>query len=185
LTGIQAKLKRFWNKLRSPGLVFSVFTLGLYLFLWWKAPEKTLLAVRCSLGMLSHILLPLCMVFLLMVGLNLFLKPPQFTKPLKKGAKIRQTLLAALAGILSAGPIYAWYPMLKDLREKGADHSLIAVFLVNRAVKPFLLPVMVSFFGWAYVLILTILTVAGSLCIGSIVGIFLDRGIGFPKNWDA
>ena len=67
--------------------------------------------------------------------------------------------LSALAGIISTGPIYVWYPMLKDLREKGAKHFLIAVFLVNRAVKPFLLPVIISFFGWIYALVLTVLTV--------------------------
>jgi len=52
--------------------------------------------------------------------------------------------------------------------------SLIAVFLVNRAVKPFLLPVMVSMFGWTYVLILTLLTVAGSFSVGFVVGALLD-----------
>jgi len=40
---------------------------------------------------------------------------------------------------------------LKELRKKGAADSLIAVFLGNRAVKPFLLPIMISYFGWVYV----------------------------------
>jgi hypothetical protein len=59
--------------------------------------------------------------------------------------------------------------MLKDLREKGAAQSLLAVFLVNRAVKPFLVPVMVAMFGWPYVVLLTVLTVAGSFGVGWIV----------------
>jgi len=151
-----------------------VSVLVLYLVLWSVAPQKTWLATRSSLGILYHVLPSLCLVFLLMAGLNLFLKPVHFANALRKGAIIRQTLLAALAGIVSAGPIYAWYPMLKDLREKGADHSLIGVFLVNRAVKPFLLPVMVSIFGWTYVLILTLLTVAGSFSVGFVVGALLD-----------
>jgi len=146
----------------------------LYLVLWSVAPQKTGLAMRSSLGILYHVLPSLCLVFLLMAGLNLFLKPVHFANALRKGAIIRQTLIAALAGIVSAGPIYAWYPLLKDLREKGAEHSLIAVFLVNRAVKPFLLPVMVSIFGWTYVLILTLLTVAGSFSVGFVVGALLD-----------
>ncbi len=56
----------------------------------------------------------------------------------------------------------------------GYRFSLIGVFLVNRAVKPFLLPVMVSIFGWTYVLILTLLTVAGSFSVGFVVGALLD-----------
>ncbi|MBU2498666.1 MAG: permease [Proteobacteria bacterium] len=156
--------------------------LGLYLVLWRVAPEKTILALRSSMGVFFHALLPLCLVFLLMIGLNLFLKPPHFAKFLGKGTTIKRNLLSAVAGIISAGPIYAWYPMLKDLREKGAEHSLIAVFLVNRAVKPFLLPVMISFFGWTYVLALTLLTVLGSLCVGFVVGALLDSPTGSRRN---
>jgi len=163
-------------------LVFPVSVLGLYLVLWRVAPEKTILALRSSMGVFFHALLPLCLVFLLMIGLNLFLKPPHFAKFLGKGTTIKRNLLSAVAGIISAGPIYAWYPMLKDLREKGAEHSLIAVFLVNRAVKPFLLPVMISFFGWTYVLALTLLTVLGSLCVGFVVGALLDSPTGSRRN---
>ena len=163
-------------------LVFPVSVLGLYLVLWHVAPEKTIVALRSSMGVFSNVLLPLCLVFLLMIGLNIFLKPPHFVKFLGKGTTIKGKLVSAVAGIISAGPIYAWYPMLKDLREKGAEHSLIAVFLVNRAVKPFLLPVMISFFGWTYVLILTLLTVAGSLCVGFVVDALLDSPSGSRQN---
>ena len=158
----------------SAQMVFPALVLGLYLVLGRAAPEKTILAVRVSVGVFCSVLLPLCLIFLLTIGLNVFLKPPHVTKIVGRGATIRQKLLAATAGIVSAGPIYAWYPMLKDLRERGVGHSLLAVFLVNRAVKPFLLPMMISFFGWAYVLILTVLTVAGSLCVGFVVGALLD-----------
>jgi hypothetical protein len=37
---------------------------------------------------------------------------------------------------------------------------------------------MVSFFGWTYVLAFTFLTIAGSLCVGFVVGTFLDS----PKS---
>jgi hypothetical protein len=55
------------------------------------------------------------------------------------------------------------------LRKKGAANSLIAVFLGNRAVKPFLLPIMISYFGWVYVALLTLFTVSGSLAVGYLV----------------
>jgi hypothetical protein len=43
--------------------------------------------------------------------------------------------------------------LLKDLKEKGAAESSIAIFLQNRAIKPFLLPVMVTYFGWNFVIV--------------------------------
>jgi uncharacterized membrane protein YraQ (UPF0718 family) len=166
-------------------VVFAVAVLGLYLVLWCVSPEKTIVALRSSIGIFSSILLPLCLIFLLMIALNIFLKPPHLAKFLGKETPIKRKLLSAVAGIFSVGPIYAWYPLLKDLRESGADHSLIAIFLVNRAVKPFLLPMMVSFFGWSYMLILTVLTVAGSLCIGFVVGALVDSSTDSRRNGKA
>ena len=128
------------------------------------------------------ILLPLILVLLFMIGLNIFLRPLRLAKFMGRGTTVKRKLLAAVGGIISARPIYAWYPMLKDLRDKGAEHSLIAVFLVNRAIKPFLLPMMISFFGWAYVVVLTLLTVAGSLFVGAILGALLDSSTGRPPN---
>jgi hypothetical protein len=42
-------------------------------------------------------------------------------------------------------------------------------FLGNLAVKPFLLPAMISYFGWMYVALLTLFTVSGSLAVGYLV----------------
>jgi uncharacterized membrane protein YraQ (UPF0718 family) len=157
--------------------VFPAAVLSLYLVLWHIAPEKTIAAVRSSLGVFFHLLLPLCLVFLLMIALNMFLKPPHITKFLAKGTTIEKKLFSVVLGIISAGPIYAWYPMLQDLRKRGVQPSLFAVFLVTRAVKPALLPIMISFFGWAYILVLTLLIVGGSLCVGLVVGALLDSPI--------
>ena len=80
-------------------------------------------------------------------------------------------MLSAAAGIISMGPVYAWYPLLKELREKGAANSLMAIFINSRAVKPFLLPVMISYFGVRYVMVLTLVTMAGTIVAGYITGI--------------
>jgi len=110
-----------------------------------------------------------------MLALNLFLKPAQIIRFLGKGAGIKGVILSATAGIISTGPIYAWYPLLRDLREKGAGNSFMAVFLGNRAVKPFLLPVMISYFGWVYVIILTAFTIIASIVAGYAVGVLVKE----------
>jgi len=68
------------------------------------------------------------------------------------------------------GPVYAWYPLLKELREKGAAHSLTAIFINSRAIKPFLLPVMISYFGLGYAIVLTLITMTGTIVAGYITG---------------
>ena len=171
---LKKTIKNLLRKIAARRMIFPLAVLVLYIALWCIVPGKTIIAMQNSIILFSHILGPLCLVFLLMIGLNLFLKPVNVVRFLEKETSIKMRMLAAVAGIISAGPIYAWYPILKDLREKGAKHSLFAVFLVNRAVKPFLLPVMISIFGWVYVVFLTIFIMAGSFFVGFIVAAFLD-----------
>ena len=147
-------------------IFFPVAMLIIYGILFAVMPDKASLALKSSGNIFLNMLVPLCLVFVLMILLNLFLKPTQIVRFLGKGAGIKGILLPAAAGIISTGPIYVWYPLLRNLREKGAGNSTIAIFLYNRAVKPFLLPVIVGYFGWVYVVILTVLTVLGSIVVG-------------------
>ncbi len=79
-------------------------------------------------------------------------------------------LAATIGGILSMGPVYLWYPLIADLREKGLPASLAACFLYNRAVKLPLLPLLASYFGWVYALVLGIWMIIFSILNGLIVG---------------
>ena len=168
-------LSNIWKNRAVRLLVFPASVLFIYGILFIIMPDKASTALRSSGKVFLNIIMPLCLVFVLMLVLNLFLKPAYITKLLGKKAGIKGILLSATAGIISAGPIYAWYPMLKALREKGTDNSFIAIFLYNRAVKPFLLPIMISYFGWIYVLILTVFTIFGSLVVGYCVGILVNE----------
>jgi len=170
-------LNNIWKKRTVRLLVFPASVLLIYGILFIIMPEKASTAIRSSGKVFVNIIMPLCLVFILMLVLNVFLNPAYITKFLGKEAGIQGIILSAVAGIISAGPIYAWYPMLKALREKGADSSFIAIFLGNRAVKPFLLPIMISYFGWIYVLILTVFTIFGSLVVGYCVGILVKENI--------
>ena len=168
-------LSNIWKKRAVHLLVFPASVLFIYGILFIIMPDKASTAINSSGKVFLNIIMPLCLVFILMLVLNLFLKPAYITKFLGKKAGIKGILLSATAGIISAGPIYAWYPMLRALREKGADNSFISIFLYNRAVKPFLLPIMISYFGWIYVLILTVFTILGSLVVGYCVDVLVKE----------
>jgi uncharacterized membrane protein YraQ (UPF0718 family) len=156
-------------------LFFPAFMLAIYGVFFAVAPDKAVEALVRSGKIIINITVPIAMVFCLMVIINLYLKPPYIVKFLGKKAGIKGILLSAAAGILSMGPIYSWYPLLKDLREKGAASILIAIFLGNRAVKPFLMPIMISYFGWVYVLMLTFFTITGSVAAGYIVRVLVKE----------
>jgi hypothetical protein len=84
--------------------------------------------VRSSTAILLNLMIPLGLVFTLMVFMNLFLKPTHIVKFLGKEFSSRGIILSAAAGIISMGPIYAWYLLLKEMQKKGATNSFIAVF---------------------------------------------------------
>jgi len=151
------------------GYMFALAVVFLYGVLFWVDPEKTVLALHAGAEICGYILLPLSVVFVLMILLNLFFKSSQVTRLLGEKAGFRGVMLSAAAGIISMGPIYAWYPLLKEVKERGAGNTAIAVFLGNRAVKPFLLPVMISYFGWIYVLLLTFFMFVASVVSGYVL----------------
>jgi len=159
-------------------LIFPLLVLVIYGILFLLIPEQAMVALKNSGKVFLNILLPLALVFVVMLALNLFVKPAQIVHLLGSGANIKGILLSVAAGIISMGPIYIWYPLLKDLREKGAGDMPIAVFLYNRAVKPFLLPAMIVYFGWLYVGILTVLTVLASVVNGYFVAMLAKRKTG-------
>lgn len=171
-----------WRNPTVRMLLFPALVLVAYGILFATIPDKASAGLRSSGNIMLNMLMPLGLVFVLMLVLNLFLKPAQIVKFLGRGAGIKGVIFAAGAGIISAGPIYAWYPLLKDLREKGAANSPLAIFLGNRAVKPFLLPIMISYFGWIYVVILTVFTVLGSIVVGYFVGALVKVENSLPSR---
>jgi uncharacterized membrane protein YraQ (UPF0718 family) len=169
---VKKKSKRppfFW------GLLFLSFMLLVYGILFFFVPDKTQMALRESMKIGANIVWPLLLVFGVMMVLNGLIHPGKVVRFLGEEAGLKGLLLASAAGILSMGPIYAWYPFLKDIREKGAGPKPIAVFLGNRAVKPVLLPVMISYFGWLYTLLLTVFTFLGALAVGHVMGLFVKK----------
>jgi len=118
----------------------------------------------------------LLIVFVVMFLANLFFENKSVSRFLGKGSGFRGWMIAVVGGIVSSGPIYMWYPLLSDLKEKGMKDSLIATFLYNRAVKIPLLLLMVHYFGWDFTLTLSIYMILFSVVNGVVVQRLARRG---------
>jgi uncharacterized membrane protein YraQ (UPF0718 family) len=118
----------------------------------------------------------LLIVFVVMFLANLFFENKNVFRFLGKGSGFRGWMVTIAGGIASSGPIYMWYPLLSDLKEKGMTNSLIVTFLYNRAIKIPLLPMMVHYFGWDFTLALSIYMVLFSVVNGVIVQRLTQRG---------
>ncbi len=127
------------------------------------------LAISClykSFNLFIKIMPVFLFIFGIMVITNYFVTGQKVKKYLSKTVGWKKWIIAILGGILSMGPIYMWYPLLKDLKNQGASHGFLAAFLYNRSVKPFLFPVMIFYFGWDFTLLLTITMIVASVLKG-------------------
>lgn len=141
----------------------------IYSLLFILHPEKTHQAIKISVNTIFQILPSLLLIILLMGSIHYFLHPKSIAKHVGKDSGLKGWTFAIAAGILSHGPIYAWYPLLRDLRNQGMTNGLIAVFLYNRAIKLPLLPLMVHYFGIRFVVILISNIVMASVIQGWLV----------------
>lgn len=132
-------------------------------------PEAAGQALRLFGKVMQGVLPALVITFVLLLATDLFFQPKWIRRRLGREAGATGWLLAAVGGVLATGPVYAWYPLLGELREKGMHPSLAAVFLYSRAIKLPLLPVMIHYFGGAYTLVLCFYILGFSAINGALV----------------
>ena len=152
-------------------IYFLAAVILLYVVLFIFIPEGVQKSLWTSGSLLIKIIPVFLLVILVMAVIQYFLTPKTVSKYVGQGSGIKGWILAIGTGILSHGPIYAWYPALKELRQHGMRSGLVAVFLYNRAIKIPLLPVMVYYFGIQFVVILLVWMILASVVEGKIIEI--------------
>jgi hypothetical protein len=151
---------------------FLIIVLAVYIFLLIFYKTQFISSISFFGNILLKIIPIILFVFVLMIISNYFITPKFIIKHVKEKG-IRKWFYVIIGGILSSGPIYMWYPLLADLKQKGLNYGLIACFLYNRAIKIPLLPLIILYFGWKYVIILTFVMICASV----IQGILIDKAM--------
>ena len=149
-----AEVKR--PKIPWMGVKLLLFVAALYALLFFYDSAKTVTAMQKAEVTLLELSPIFLLVWVLMAWIHTRFDAKALAKHLGEESGVRGWLLALGLGILSHGPMYAWYPMLKDLMRHGLKWGLIATFFYARAVKVPILPLMVSYFGLAFTVILTL-----------------------------
>jgi len=156
-------------KIPFKGIKFLIIVFVLYIILLLSDTTSALSALQKS----SSILLSLLPLFFLIITLtaliNYFLKPKQIIKHFGKNSGAKGVFYALLGGIISHGPMYAWYGMLQDMRSHGLKDGLIATFMYARAVKLPLLPFMVDLFGLMFTIIMTLYILIAAVLQGKVI----------------
>ncbi|PLY06254.1 MAG: permease [Desulfuromonas sp.] len=149
-------------------IIFLLVVLVIYCGAFLLEPERALVALEFSTKMLFRILPILAVVCGFMLLNNLLVRPSWVKNHVGRDSGIKGMAIAVLGGVLSMGPIYVWYEILRDLQGKGMRSGLVAAFLYARGVKPQLLPLMVLYFGWIYTVVLSFFLIFFSLIVGTL-----------------
>ncbi|MDD5086160.1 MAG: hypothetical protein PHV16_00220 [Candidatus Nanoarchaeia archaeon] len=156
-------------KKKNSGWIFLFLVLIVYIAIGVLDRDSFILSINFFLSMIGNILPVLFLVFALMVITTYFMNKDYFTKNLEKYTGVKTWILSIGAGLISTGPIFMWYPLLKDFQNRGIKKRFIAAFLYSTAIKPALVPLLIVYFGIQYTIILIIVMVFTSIAQGLIV----------------
>lgn len=157
-------------------MIFFLGVCAFYLLVIFFSPENIINSLINTSSILIKILPVLFVVVVLLIISNYFADSKFIIKHLKaKG--IKGWIYSIVGGIVSVGPIYAWYPLLSDLKDSGVRVAYLSCFLYARSIKPALFPVFILYFGFVYFIILTIVVLVFSV----LQGLLLEY---FSKNFN-
>lgn len=140
------------NKKKNPiaKWFFPILVVLIYGLVSFFAPDKSMPIFHSFVKILGQILPVFLVVYVIIALTNLYVNNKILQKYMGEDAGVKGWIISILAGIVSMGSIYAWYPLLNDLQSKGVKDRFIVTFLYNRGIKLQWLPVLLLYFGWSY-----------------------------------
>ncbi len=124
------------------------------------SPEKVAQSLSENLGMIVKILLLSIVAVLISVAIH-YLVPPDFAEAHLRGNRLRYLVYATLLGILTPGPVYAVYPVVLALKNKGVQNPILVSYITGQTIiGPARVPLEVGLFGidfFAYRVVLAVL----------------------------
>lgn len=162
------------NKIKKNPFLFAI--LGVYIVLFIVNLEKGMAAIGSTAYYLKEMLIIMPVVFLLTALIDAWIPKNVIMKALGEESGLKGSFIALGLGSISAGPIYAAFPVAKMLLKKGASIGNIVVILSAWAVvKVPMLANEVKFLGPKFMITRWILTVISIILMGYVVSKVVKR----------
>ncbi len=157
------------------GRIMLFLVAAIYLVIFYLDPSKGEKALFAAAGTLKIIGPVLILVLFLIALMNTWIDPKSIAKHMGGESGAKGWIIALAGGVLTHGSSLVWYPLLADLRGHSVKDGLIVAFFYARAVKIPWLPVMVSYFGLPFTVILSLYIVLGAWLQGMLADKMLGR----------
>jgi uncharacterized membrane protein YraQ (UPF0718 family) len=135
------------------GVKFLIFVIALFIILFFIDENQTLKSIHLFIKNTLSVMPIFILVIILTAIFNYYFPKQKIAKLLEHQSKWRTYLASLIAGIISHGPIFVWFPLLKNLKEKGLPDGALVTFIYGRSIKLTLLPIMIGFFGLLFTVI--------------------------------
>ena len=141
--------------------LFAILVAVAYIALFILRPNMGTASLKNSAYYIKEMLMIMPVVFILTALLDLWVPKDKIIKYLGKDAKVKGIIFSLILGSISAGPVYAAFPLCVMLHKKGASIRNVVIILSAWAVikVPMLLNE-VKFLGFEFMAIRWVLTVA-------------------------
>ena len=148
----------------------------IYLILFALMPENASTAIKNSIYYLIEMFQVLPVIFLLTVAIEVLVPKEWIIKHFGEKSGLLGNLLSLVLGSISAGPIYAAFPISKMLMSKGASVANIVIILSSWAViKVPMLANEAKFLGVSFMSTRWVLTVAAILIMAWLMGKMISK----------
>ena len=153
-----------------------VLVAAVYALLFLISPQKAVDAFQSSLYYLWEMVQVLPVIFVFTVVIEAWIPKSVIMKGLGEKSGVRGWLLSLALGSLSAGPIYAAFPLGMMLMNKGASVTNLVILLSSWAViKVPMLANEAKFLGAQFMAVRWVLTVSAIFLMAWVMGRFIRR----------
>lgn len=138
-------------------------------------PDRAFLGIGYAVKMYLSFL-PVILSVAFLAGLISELLSPELVKKIVgKESGFRGMLIGAIFGALMVGPAYVFYPLFKDLMDKGASVRVIATTIGAWAIRLQAIPLAGAMLGFKFITLFNFLIFIYALISGFIVGLLCER----------
>ena len=114
--------------------IFLIVVAAAYIMMFIIKPDMGVISIKNSYYYIKEMLLIMPVIFVLTALLDTWIAKEKITKYLGKESKVKGIILSFVLGSISAGPIYAAFPMCVMLHKKGASVRNLVIILSSWAV---------------------------------------------------
>ena len=156
------------QKIEFKGVKFLGIVVLIYFILSFIDFNGAVNSFLNTLSVLNNIWPLFLFIICLTTAINYFLKPKHIINHLGENSGKKGVFYALIGGIISHGPMYAWYGILDDLRKNGAKDELLIIFLYARAIKIPMIPFSIAVFGTPFTIAISLYILVFAILQGKI-----------------